>query len=253
MTYGLGEWGLGLWGATADLALESVVALTTHAVLVTVSQPVLMDSLLGDGDALNPATWTVARADNSYTWTVTAVQPLSDRRFVLHLRTALHSANRTHKVDARRLQSAAGIAISDPFMLEFRGVLPATDVTEPTGPTDFESTDIQGGGLRTTEAGSYAKIYGDDVIRKMILRRLTTMPGSYFHIPAADFGRDLQIKEPLRASSLSSLKVKIDNEIMKEPNVVAANCSLSYVNGVLQIRAKVQTEYGTIETDISAG
>lgn len=251
-TFGLGEWGLDIWGAAAELTLESAVAATTHSVLVTLSAPPLAESPIGTGDALNPGTWEVARDDRSYIWTVTASERITDRRFLLYLRTALQSANRVHTVGSTTLLSTARLLITAPYTIDFRGVLPATDVTEPLGPFDFESTNINAGGLRTTEAGSYARIYGDDVVRKMVLRRITTMPGSYFHIAPPEFGQDLKSKERIRASALPTLKLRIDNEIMKEPGVVAASSALSLEEGVLKIHAKVQTNEKTFEIGVSA-
>lgn len=250
--WGLGEWGLDIWGATAELTLESAVAATTHSVLVTLSAPPLADSPIGPGDALNPGTWAVARDDASYTWTVTGVERITDRRFLLYLRTALQSANRVHTVGSTTLLSSARLLIVAPYTINFRGVLPATDVTEPMGPSDFESTNVDAGGLRTTEAGSYARVYGDDVVRKMVLRRITTMPGSYFHIAPPEFGQDLKSKERIRASSLPALKLRLDNEIAKEPGVVNAATTLSLENGLLRIRAKVQTSEQTFEIGVSA-
>lgn len=250
--WGIGSWGLETWGTSTELFLESAVARTTHSVMVTVSNLVMCSSPLAAGDALNPSTWSVFRDDNSYTWTVVGVQQVSDRRFILYLRTALQSVNRLHTVRSTTLLSSTGIALTSPYTLNFRGVLPATAVTEPGGLFDLQSTDILAGGLRTTEAGAYARIYGDDVIRKMILRRLTTMPGSYFHIAPQDFGQDLKCKELIRVSSLPALKARLDVEILKEPNVVAANTQLSLSGGTLEIKALVQTDTNVFEIGLTA-
>lgn len=253
MSFGLTEWGLSVWGADTSLYLESAVALTTHAVLVTASYPMRMSSPLGVGDALNPSTWAVYRDDNSYSWTVVGCARVSDRRIILYLRTALQSWNRTHVVRTTDLRSSSGALIVTPYELNFRGVLATTEINEPRVPFDLASTNVNAGGLRTTEAGSYERVFGDDMIRKMALRRLTTMPGAYFHIPAADFGRDMKVKEPIRASSVLALKTSIELEMLKEPGVVGAKAAVSLNNGLLEIRLKIQTDYNTVEVGLTAG
>lgn len=250
--FGLGEWGFDYWGTSPLLTMQSAVATTTHSVTVTLSQPVRARSPISAGDALNPRTWTVTRVDNSQLFVVIGVLKVTARRLMLFLRTALSSYNRTHRVRATGLISTSGILISAPYEVDFRGVLATTRVNEPTGPYDLFTTDIVGGGLLTTEAGGYARIYGDDVVRKMIYRRLSTMPGSYFHLTQDEFGVGLKIKEVLRGSSLPALKVKIDQEILREPGVLGVTTALSLSNGVLQIKANVRTASGNTETIIEA-
>ncbi len=252
MTWGLGEFGLDFWGVDPTLYMQSAVATTTHSTTVTLSQPVRARSPISLGDALNPRTWTVTRVDNNQLFVVIGVLKVTARRFMLFLRTALSSYNRTHRVRATGLISATGVLISSPYEVDFRGVLPTTQINEREGPFDLRTTDIIGGGLQTTEAGGYARIYGDDVVRKMIYRRLSTMPGSYFHLATDEFGVGLKIKEVLRGSSLPALKVKIDQEILREPGVLGVSTTLSLSNGVLQIKANVRTASGNTETIIEA-
>ena len=253
MSWGLTDWGLGLWGVTPELSIVSAVAVTTHSVLVTLSNAAVSDSPIGPGDALNPSTWIVARDDDSYTWTVIGVLEYAARRYQLFLRTALQSVNRVHEVRSTTLRTPGGLLVIAPYEVAFRGVLASTAVNEPEGPSDFLTTDALYGGLRTTEAGSYARIWGDDVIRKMVYRRLVTMPGSYFHIPEGDFGVGLKIKEPIRGSSLPSLKVRIELELLKEPGVIGAKVGLESIpGGGVTIHARVQTQGSVTETTVTA-
>lgn len=253
MSWGLGMWGLDVWGTDPNLYFSSAVAVTTHSVLVTLSNDAVSDSPIAPGDALNPRSWEVSRTDNSYTWTVIGVLEYAARRYQLFLRTALQSVNRAHKVRSTTLRTPAGLLISAPYEVNFWGVFPTTAINEPVGPSDFLTTDVLYGGLQTTEAGSYARIWGDDVIKKMVYRRLTTMPGSYFHIPEGDFGVGLKIKEPIRGSSLPALKVRIEMELLKEPGVIGAKVGLeSIAGGGLTIRAKVQTQGSVTETTVTA-
>lgn len=253
MSFGLTEWGLSVWGTDSSLYLESAVALTTHAVLVTTSYPMRMSSPLGVGDALNPSTWAVYRDDNSYNWTVVGCARVNDRRIILYLRTALQSWNRTHTVRTTELRSSSGVLIVAPYELTFRGVLPTTAISEPRVPFDLASTNANAGGLRTTEAGSYERVFGDDMIRKMVLRRITTFPGSYFHIAPPEFGADIKSKEAIRNSALIALKTKIELEIMQEPGVLNAKVTLTSKDGGLLIGATVSTATQTFEVGLTAG
>lgn len=252
MPYGLDAWGLDVWGVDPTLRMESAVAATTHSVIVTTTTPTSQVSPIAPGDALNPRTWTVARDDDSVVFTPIGVLSLGDRRVQIFLRNSLQSWNREHKVGSTTLRSSMGHLVSSPYSLLFRGVLPTTAVNEPNVLFDLKTTDIIGGSLQTTEAGGYARIYGDDVIRKMIYRRLTTMPGSFFHIAPGDFGAGLKIKGILRASSLSALKARIQTEILKEPGVKEVNVGLTLGNGVLSIAAKVRTQLGLTEVSVTA-
>ena len=60
--WGSGAWGTGPWGSVtplAPLALESAVAISTKEVQVTINRNAQVIAASVDGDALNPATWTV--------------------------------------------------------------------------------------------------------------------------------------------------------------------------------------------------
>lgn len=250
MTYGIGAWGLDYFGVDPSLYLQTATAVTTHSVLVTTSTTVRAVSPLAPGDALNPRSWAVTRVTGGLTYTVVGVLQVTDRRFQLFLRTPLSSVNYLHRVTATELRSSTGLLISAPYYAEFRGVLPAEAIVDRYRPFDLASTEIVGGSLKTNEAGGYVRVYGDELIKKMVIRRLVTTPGAYFHIAPSEFGQDLKIKEPLRSSSLAALKVQIEQEILKEPGVTKAQISLTLSEGSLTIRAKIQTDSGESEVDL---
>lgn len=250
--WGLGSWGYMDWGTNPNLFMESAVALNTHAVVVTFSRGARCASATTTGDALNPLTWTASLVTTGAAYTPVLVQKVTDRRVIITFREPLASWNYYHRIGSTTLQADTRVLISAPYSVDFRGVLPTTDINEPTGPFDLFTTDIVGGSLKTSEAGGYVRVYGVDLLRKMIFRRLTTMPGGFFHIPEAEFGVDLKIKGILRVSSLSALQRKITDEIQREPGVVQAKVALTLQSGVLSIGIKVQTELGPVETTITA-
>lgn len=240
------------WGTNPNLFLESAVALNTHAVVVTFSRDARCFSATGNGDALNPSTWTASRVTTGAAYTPVLVQKVSNRRVIITFREALASWHYYHRIGSTTLQADTRVLISAPYSVDFRGVLSTTAVNEPEGPFDLFTTDVVAGSLKTTEAGGYARVYGVDLLRKMILRRLTTMPGGFFHIPEGEFGVDLKVKGILRVSNLSALKKKIEEEIHREPGVLATAVSLTLGSGVLSIKIKVQTDQGPVETSVTA-
>jgi len=251
LSFGLGEWGLTEWGADARLLVQGAVATTTHSVTVTLSRAPRAVSVLSPGDALNPSTWTVERVDGVRTFTPIGVLKITDRRFQIFLREPLSSRNYQHRVQSLTLRSAAtGVTISAPRYADFPGVLPTTAVNEPRGAWDFEQTNILAGALNTNTAGTYSRIFTEDVLRKLIFRRLTTLPGAYYHMSPDEFGQGLKVKEGLRASSLPALKVNIEQEVLKEPGVLAATAKLELSAGQLSIHVRAQTPDGEVETTV---
>jgi hypothetical protein len=74
----------------------------------------------------------------------------------------------------------------------------------------------------------------------------------YFKYVPDEFGVGLKVKEVLRASSLPALKVKIEQELLREPGVLGVSTQLSLANGILVIKANVRTANGNTETIIEA-
>lgn len=252
MTYGFGAWGLDFWGTDPNLLLEGAVAVNTHAVLVTCSRPLRITSSIATGDALNPGTWVASYSSDGAPMTPSFVEKVSERQVVITFREALRSWNNYHTIGSTTLQADNNVLVSAPYSLLYRGVLPTTAVNEPTGPFDLLTTDIVGGSLKTNENGGYVRVYGVDLIRKMIFRRLTTMPGAYFYMSQEEFGVGLKIKGLLRSSSLLQLQREIKDEILQEPGTVDAKVALTLGSGVLSIFARVQTDQGVVETTVTA-
>lgn len=249
--WGLGDWGLNVWGSDPTLTVQAAVATTTHSVTVTLSRAPRAYSVLSPGDALNPSVWEVFRTDLTRTFTPIGVLKITERRFQIFLREALSSRNYSHTVRSNTLLSAAtGVLISLPRSAEFPGVWPTTAVNEPAGAWDFEQTNVLAGALSTTTAGTYRRIFSEDVLRKLIFRRLTTLPGTYYHLSEDEFGQGLKSKEQMRASSLPALKTSIEQEVLKEPGVLQANATLSLSQGKLSIHILAQTPDGQVETTI---
>jgi hypothetical protein len=97
------------------------------------------------------------------------------------------------------------------------------DVANPPAPFAAEGT--LGGTLVITSSGDYDTVTGAELVKKLIIRRLTTGRGEFFHLP--NYGVDFRVKETIQPSSLSQLKTSIEKQILKEPEVSAASASLT--------------------------
>ena len=251
MSWGLGEWALTEWGADPRLIMQSAVATTTHSVTVTLSRAPRARSPLSPGDALNPSVWEVFRTDASRTFTPIGVLKINDRRYQIFLREALSSRNYSHTVRANTLLSAAtGVLISAPRFTTFPGVWPTTAINEPRGPWDFEQSNVMSGALNTNTGGTYGRIFSEDVLRKLIFRRLTTIPGAFYHLSEEEFGQGLRAKEGMRASSLPALKANVEQEVLKEPGVLGVTATLQLTAGQLSMHVLAQTPNGEVETTV---
>ena len=85
--------------------------------------------------------------------------------------------------------------------------------------------------------GDYLLEEGENLVRKLIIRRLITRPGEFFHLP--DYGIGLRIKEPL-PGQIASLKKQIEQQAELEPEVESAVASLSFSNSILIIQLRVR-------------
>lgn len=231
------------------MSVLSCRATTTHTVLVELAAPALAESAIGDGDALNPATWFVRKTDLSFTHTVMATRMVTDTQVELRTLEPLFNWLVSHTAGAPLLRMPSGLLITAPRSATFRGVVDELDRERnplrrfdlANNPTGGETV---GGTLRVSSGGTYVRESGFDLIRKTVLRRILTMPGAYFSIPPADFGADLRVGGLLTPSSLPQLKVQIEQELLKEPDTTGVTVALTLQGSVLIIRAAVQTTLG---------
>ena len=72
--------------------------------------------------------------------------------------------------------------------------------------------------------GDYELESGQPLLRKLILRRLTTPRGGFFHLP--DYGIGLGVKDLLPDTSLLQLRADIFRQVEREPEVAEADVQL---------------------------
>lgn len=255
MPYGSSAWGTSPFGSWVPLAIVSCKATSTNTIEVTLTAEPLNESPITLGDALNPSSWQCYTDTNSFT--ILAVRKVSN--LVYELRTLQKLKNRTitHTVRTYTLRDPIGIYVTAPYSANCLGVV-AVLSNDYTMSYDLHSDPIGadgfGGTLRVGPSGSYDRVYGSEMLKKLIIRRLITHPGSYFHIPREGYGTDLGIKQTINASKLPELQQLITRNVLLEPNVTDVKVSLKLQkDGILVIGIKASADFGPVDVSIRAG
>lgn len=265
--WGTGGWGTSPWGsgaaAASGLSVAYGYASATSKVTVGLTAEPAHTSPAGAGDALNPASWAVVRLDSGAAYTVVAVAELSAQVYELTLLEALADVSVTHRVTAS-LVDVSGNAAVPPLYADFAGVQQNAGGDAPTDADDVVdlryyhvSRNPVGGTLNIGTDGDYQVMAGEELVRKLIIRRLTTRPGEFFHLP--DYGFDLGAKDVVRPTELLRMRKAIRDAVTEEPEVADAGVGLTLdaAAGVLyvEVRAKLQASGETLEvnTELPAG
>lgn len=118
----------------------------------------------------------------------------------------------------------------------------------------MEQTETTAGStLRITTGGDYASQSGEALVKKLILRRLISKPGDFFHLP--NYGVGLRVKEPIPTVDLRKLAVQIEQQINLEPEVAESRANLSYAAGtgmlVVSVKVRLKATGDVIQADLA--
>lgn len=244
--YGTSPWGLGSWGGTVPLSIRSALAVTTHTVRVYLTARPREISPTAPGDVLNPETWYVVSDDLLRPRTVMAVSRLNRTTFELYTLQDLGNVNDLWRVGSDTLVSAGGSILTVPTYATFRGVHIAPAAVRPVrGGRDLANVQVStgeaGGTLRMTPGGDYATQAGSELLKKLIWRRITTTPGSFFHL-GESYGTELKLKSLVRENDLLAMQAKLGQQIREEPDVQDVKVEVSLTSsGILTLRVQVQS------------
>lgn len=217
-------------------SLRSAKVFSTREVDVAVTFNVQDDGPFLPGDALNPETWSLQRLDTAAFLTVVGVTQVGSLTYRLQTYQEFGDAAVTHRVSTSTLLDPDGNLIGTPRNVSFLGILDAGIssttaklATRKVASTDFANATVLsspyfGGTLQLTKAGDYQTESGASLVRKLILRRLTTRPGDFFHLPS--YGLGLKLKEPVPLADLAKLKTSIEAQVLREPEVDRAQATL---------------------------
>lgn len=256
-TVAVGAYGVIVAAAGTALSMVSAVPQSTKSVRVTLTTVPLAQSSIGQGDALNPQSWFIQRLDNGQRLTTIAVNQISPTVFDVVIAERFGSTLVQHEIEATTLTDPFGNAIQAPTLLDFAGVVADTNATQEalTAANGYVITDLlntpfpppgsnMGGGVRVINAsGDFASNSGNDLITKLVLRRLTTPPGGFFHLP--NYGAGIIVKQPIKGGDLVTLKKNVQQQVLMEPEISTANVQLSLdSSGVLSISIQGLTTTG---------
>jgi len=253
--WGSGGWGTSPWGGGSGgfvLSFVSALATSERTVFVMLSGEALALTPLTVGDALNPSTWQVETLDGLgatvRTLTVLATRPvLGNLGFELYTLEKFDSYLVTHVVKSTTLLSATRVLVGLPNSAEFPGVVADRSSLARQAPSlrDIQnhphSSQELSGAFNITAAGDYQTEEGVALLRKLIIRRLTTTPGEFFHLDPQNYGIGLRLKEPLTISDIPKLQVEVQRQVQLEPEVDAATARVTLNRqGILTIALRVR-------------
>lgn len=257
--WGRDAYGTGPYGSTftgVGVSFVSALATSSHTIRVTLSGDAMHITPALDGDATNPATWVIQRLDTAAFYTPIAVTPVTPAIYDITVLEALSGILVTHRISSTTLLDAGGNLTVAPRHADFAGLLAedmiselsvlsnkraqSTDLANPPAPR--LDTLLSGGTLRVNSAGDYVTVTGAELVRKLVIRRLISVPGDFFHLP--NYGVGIKEKEPVPVADLVQLKSRIEFQVKKEPEILDALASITLdPRGILtvQLRAKLKS------------
>lgn len=249
--YGLAPYGVGNAFLPVDEGGRTFAA-GDRIVRVRLSFQALAGDSTRAGDATNPLTWEVlsvgtgrvltplsVRQLDTYTFEILTLQLLDPSKTDMQLRTTSLKAADGGPVGTLQWTFPGSTLVSNvnPQTKTTAAALAMRDIANPQTPNS-----PVGGTLQITSAGDYKSVTGEALIRKLIIRRLISKRGDFFHLP--QYGAGLRVKDTMANVDLRKLSKELEAQIKFEPEVEAAAVGLSYTAGaqalVVQMRVKLR-------------
>lgn len=228
MSWGV-YWGSN-WGGNGLLISNSPAAwaVSERQLWVTTGPSPSAVSTISPSDALNPASWRVTRSDTGADCIVIGVKAITPTVFELYTLEIFASNLVTHTVTGTLLDSAGSpFSVSQTFL----GCTWAQVAQVQGGLVDFANPYYRQNGvdgtLKIGADGDYLKVSGADLLKKLVIRRLTTMPGDFFHLDPDAYGVGLRLKETPSISSMPALRAAIVAQLQQEPEFSQVGVRLS--------------------------
>lgn len=238
--WGVGQWGVSPWGlGTTEEAptFGRIYATGDRRVRVSLTFEPAHSSVIASGDALNPRTWIITEPVTGRRFRVLAVSEVSSTEYDLNTLELLANAQITLQLASTTLRYSNGAPVLN-FFIDFAGQVATYNATleAQTAAAGYSLRDVAnpptpnspvGGTLQVTAGGDYKSVTGASLIRKLIMRRLVSTPGDFFHLPT--YGAGLAEKVPLAATDLRRLTKLIEDQVKLEPSVDAVKVQLSMI------------------------
>lgn len=264
--WGLGDWGISPWGTGETGLLDSygrIFATGDRRIRVILTFEPTHQSVNTVGDALCPRTWIVSEPVTGRRFHVLAVVEISPTEYDLTTLELLENALVQLQLTAPALKYVTGAPVVG-FSIGFAGQVATYNATAQAqnAAAGYSLRDVAnpptpnspvGGTLEVTSEGDYKSVSGAPLIRKLIMRRLVSKPGDFFHLPA--YGAGLNEKVPLASTDLRRLSKLIEQQVMLEPDVAAVKVSLSMIAAsqtlVIQMQVRLQQTGETVAVGLS--
>lgn len=255
MGWGGPTWG-SLWGGgmSPTLSIVKAIAIGDRIALVELSRPPRAKSTIGAGDALNPRSWRISRSDTGQQLIVEAVAAVTlGYIFQLYTLKKFGSTLINHLVLSTSLVDPNGVLIQPPNNQAFIGCIDSIAEGTPGGlvdiasiqsdPTSFSAT------MRVNPGGDYATQTGIELLKKLVIRRLTTSPNEFFFLD--NYGLGLRVKEPLRLNDMAKMRIEAINQLQQEPEFSSVDVALSLsTKNVLTINVRATLAANNQQVDI---
>ena len=252
--YGIAPYGTGLYGFVTPpppMEFARLFAVSDRVVQAVLSVEPLHLSSTATGDALNPATWNVFVPSTGRILTPIAVEMVDAYTYNILTLESFESSLTQMRLTSSTLLDYNRVPF--PFLTgDFAGAYASNTSTNDkrTAASGYALIDIAnkttgiedyvGGTLQISSAGDYVTETGPELLKKLIIRRVTSKPGDFFHLPK--YGVGLREKEPLPVNDLRKLAKAIEMQVAEEPEVAEVKASLSYAAsaGTLNIAIKAR-------------
>lgn len=107
------------------------------------------------------------------------------------------------------------------------------------------------GTLVINAAGDYVSVSGEAMVRKLIMRRLLSRKGDFFHLP--NYGAGMDIKSVFSTANLRTMAKDIEMQVLQEPEIEAARATLTYqaANSILIVQVQARMRNTGQQTSLS--
>lgn len=257
MGFGGSPYGVSAYGSSSStITIAYAFAISTHGIRVVLSSEPMHADEFADGDATNPLTWSAINNSTGRALTVITASMHDATSVDLTVLEALGDHLESHTVTATGLLSAMGYEITLPNTATFDGVVQTVHPVDRARSEDFRDRDLANppfqvdrglgaaGTLVISDDGDFATDSGDQLVRKLVLRRFNTKRGAFRWLPT--YGVTLEEKEPIASGGeLSAVLRNFEDQAKQEPDVTNAVAHGSVDrSGVAIISVSMQTSGG---------
>lgn len=253
--YGFGSaaWGGAPTAFAGGFFITGAIASGSTTFRVAFSEEPSFTSPLVPGDASNLALWRLCRLDTLEEIVLLSVASTSSPlvlEFTIFGRWA--GVNIAYQIEAiGDIVDTGGNAMIAPKFANFSGM--------PASSTDEELTrrlidlrnpqaepNVQNGALVVQSNGDYQLEGGNVLLKKLVIRRILTAQGAFYHLADTDYGLGVQSKDRFTAQRLVVLRAEIERQTQREPEIDSVRSAVQITpDGVLIIQISAVTITGT--------